>query len=583
MHNQKDAAPPQVIIVGAGPTGLALAIELGSRSIPCLVVEKNDRTGHAPRAKNTNIRTREHLRRWGIAGRLAEAAPFGVDYPSNILFVTRLGGHLITRFEHAFGGNPQRDHHYSEHAQWIPQYKLEAVLLDHARSLPGVRVEFGRELVGITQDENGVSAVIRSVDTGAEATKKALYLVGADGGRSSVRHQIGATMVGVHGLSRNNMTIFEAPGLAEAQPHGPTIQVWQCNQDMPSFIGPMDVGDRWFFVPTGIPPETQFTEEQLLGMIRRSTGLDLPYRILSSEIWVASRLLADRYSRGRIFLAGDACHLHPPFGGFGMNMGIADAVDLGWKLAAVLQGWGAPALLDTYEQERRPIHDYVMDEAEANHALAPNQLARDGIEEDTPRGEQIRKEVADLIWKTKRPEFFSLGVVLGYRYMGSPIIVDDNPSTPWVRSVDYVPSAAPGSLAPHRWLEDGNSLYDHFGPGFTLLVLDADPRPEVLKVQAQARHLGVPLQVFETSDKEVADLYQAPLVLIRPDQHVAWRGGAVPDDLMSRVCGQGMKAPHLTGAGMGVAVDRSGKGHQGSVPPMVADRAPAGAEIRQGR
>lgn len=537
---QNDATDPQVIIVGAGPSGLALAIELGSRSIPCLVVEKNDRTGYAPRAKNCNVRTREHLRRWGVAEKLAEQAPFGIDYPSNILFVTRLGGHLITRFEHAFGGNPARNHLYSGHAQWIPQYKLEAVLLEHARSLPGVRVEFGQEVVEVSQDGDSASVRVRAADNGIERTLSAPYVVGADGGRSIVRQHIGATMVGVHGLSRNNMTIFEAPGLIEAQPHGPTIQIWQCNQEAPGFIGPMDSGDRWFFVPTGISPDAQFSEPELLDMIRRSTGLDLPYRILSSEIWVASRLLADRYSRGRVFLTGDACHLHPPFGGFGMNMGIADSVDLGWKLAAVLQGWGDASLLDSYEAERRPIHEFVMDQAEANHALAPQQLAREGIEEDGPRGEAIRKEVAELIWKTKQPEFFSLGVVLGYRYLDSPIIVEDERPAPWSRSVDYVPSATPGSLAPHRWLADGSSLYDHFGQGFTLLALAPGLGDEIGKARDQATRLGIPFDVFEPSDPAVAALYEAPLALIRPDQHVAWRGAAAADDLMAVVSGREM-------------------------------------------
>jgi 2-polyprenyl-6-methoxyphenol hydroxylase-like FAD-dependent oxidoreductase len=534
---QTDATEPQVIIVGAGPSGLSLAIELGSRSISCMVIEKNARTGYAPRAKNVNIRTREHLRRWGIADKLAAASPFGIDYPSNILFVTRLGGHLIARFEHAFGGNPARDQRYSEHAQWIPQYKLEAVLLEHTRSLPTVRVMFGQELVDIAQEGDQVRARIRAADTGLERTVTTQYLVGADGGRSTVRQSIGAKMIGTHGLSRNNMTIFEAPGLARAQRHGPAIQVWQLNQETPGFIGPMDVGDRWFFVPTGIAANVEFSEEELLDRIRRSTGVDLPYRILSSEIWVASRLIADRYSRGRVFLVGDACHIHPPFGGFGMNMGIADSVDLGWKLAAVLQGWGDHTLLDSYEIERRPIHNYVMDEAEANHTLAPHQLARDGIEEDTPRGEQVRKEVAELIWKTKQPEFFSLGVVLGYRYVDSPLIIDDMPATPWNRSIDYLPSAVPGCLAPHQWLEDGSSLYDHFGQGFTLLVLDAAARNEADNAQRQANLLGIPFSVFETANKAAAELYETSLALIRPDQHVAWRGQTVPGDLLARVTG----------------------------------------------
>lgn len=528
---------PEVIIVGAGPSGLSLAIELGSRGIGCLVLEKNDRTGYAPRAKNCNIRSREHFRRWGIADRLAQAAPFGIDYPADVLFVTRLGGHLIARFEHAFGGNTAGDQRYSEEAQWIPQYKVEAVLLEHCRQLPGVVVEFRQEVIDLTQDADGVTVRVRATESGEERRITARYLVGADGGRSVVRQRIGAQMVGDRNLSRNNMTIFEAPGLMDAMPHGPAIQIWQCNEDAPSFIGPMDTNDRWFFAPTGIAPDATFSEEEVLGMIRRSTGVDLPYKILSNEIWVIHRLLADRYSEGRVFLTGDACHLHPPFGGFGMNMGICDSVDLGWKLAAVLQGWGGSGLLGTYEGERRPIHRFVLEEAEANHSLAPNQLAREGIEEDSPRGEAVRKEVADLIWRTKQPEFYSLGVVLGYRYVDSPIVVEDENPVPWQKSVDYRPSAAPGSLAPHRWLADGSSLYDHFGHGFTMLVLGSQAMPQAREAEIQARQFAIPFTIFETSDAAVAELYEAPLALIRPDQHVAWRGASVPDGLMARVTG----------------------------------------------
>lgn len=538
MSNIDSARQPDVIVVGAGPSGLSLAIELGSRGIGCLVIEKNDRTGYAPRAKNCNIRSREHFRRWGIANRLAEAAPFGIDYPANVQFVTRLGGHLITKFENAFGGNTVGDQRYSEEAQWIPQYKVEAVLLEHCRNLPTVAVEFQQELLSLSQDADCVTAHVRNLGTGEERTVNARYLVGADGGRSKVREQIGAKMVGDHNLSRNNMTIFEAPGLMEAMPHGPAIQIWQCNDDAPSFIGPMDTNDRWYFAPTGIAPDVTFSEEDVLGMIRRSTGVDLPYKILSNEIWVIHRLLADRYSQGRVFLTGDACHLHPPFGGFGMNMGISDSVDLGWKLAAVLQGWGSVALLDTYESERRSIHDFVLEQAEANHSLAPNQLARDGIEEDSARGEAVRKDVADLIWRTKQPEFYSLGVVLGYRYVNSPIIVEDEHPVPWQRLPDYTPSAAPGSLAPHRWLRDGTSLYDHFGPGFTMLVLDASALQQAKRAEEQAQELAIPFTIVEISDKTVAELYGAPLALIRPDQHVAWRGLDVPKDLMAIVTGQ---------------------------------------------
>ncbi|MDB5714131.1 MAG: hypothetical protein JWO15_1528 [Sphingomonadales bacterium] len=541
MPLDRDTNNFQVLIVGAGPAGLALAIELGSRSVRCLLVEKNERAGYAPRAKTTHTRTREHLRRWGIADRLAAASPLGVDYPSNIVFVTRLGGPGITRFEHALSCRPVRDERYSEHSQWIPQYKLEAVLLEHARSLPSVMIAFGKELLNFVQDDVAVHARIRDVADGSEAIVTCDYLIGADGARSTVRDQIGAKMLGTYGLSRNYNTIFHAPGLAEAHHHGPGIMYWQLNKDVPSLIGPMDEGDLWYFMPTGLAPGVNYTEAETLDLIRTSTGIDLPYRILSSDEWVASRLLADKYRADRVFLTGDACHLHPPFGGYGMNMGVADSVDLGWKIAAVLQGWGGTALLDSYEVERRPAHEYVMDEAQANHALSPNQLVRERVEEPSPAGEAVRKELAELIWSAKTAEFYGLGVVLGYCYQHSPIIVDTTDDGEWTASRDYVPSARPGCLAPHRWMADGRSLYDLFGAGFTLLVLDQAGSDSAERAQKEADDTHIPLGIVNLSDPGLKTLYQAGLVLIRPDQIVAWRGEEWVHGLLETVSGGGAR------------------------------------------
>ena len=531
-------AATQVVIVGAGPAGLAMAIELGSRSVRCLVLDRNERAGYAPRAKTTNVRTREHLRRWGIADALAAASPQGIDYPSNVVFVTRLGGHGITRFENALSCAPVRDERYSEHSQWIPQYKLEAVLLEHARSLPSVRIAFGHEFTGCEETAAGVKVHIRQVATGASIVEEAAFLIGADGARSRVRDLIGARMVGTYGLSRNYNTIFEAPGLAEAHDHGPGIMYWQLNQEVPSLIGPMDTGDRWYFMPTGVPDGVTYSDAEVLELIRVSTGIDLPYRILSSDEWVASRLLADRYSRGRVYLVGDACHLHPPFGGYGMNMGIADSVDLGWKMAAVLQGWGGPGLLDSYEAERRPAHDYVMSEAEANHALAPNQLARDGLEDDTPAGAALRQEVGALIHRTKTAEFYGLGVVLGYCYRGSPVVIDDGSQADWQPDRDYSPSATPGCLAPHHWLGDGRSLYDLFGSGFTLLALGRQAQAQAKMAAGDAASRGVPLTILTLDDPALRALYEAGLTLIRPDQIVAWRSEAWSSDVLDTVTGR---------------------------------------------
>lgn len=515
-----------VVIVGAGPVGLAAAIELGHRHIRTLLIERNDRVGYAPRAKTTNVRTREHLRRWGIADKLAAASPLGADYPSDIFFVTRLSGHLLTRIPNANYCAPGHNPLYSEHGQWIPQYTVEEVLRAHAQSLPSVELKFGTELVALEQDGEGVRVRLRDVASGAEQTVTCAYLIGADGARSTVRTAIGATMAGVRKISRHYNTVFRAPGLDKAHRHGPGIMYWQINDEIPSLLGPMDSGDRWFFGPTRVPDGMTLSEADMPELIRRSTGIDLSYEILSSDEWVASRLIADRYDDRRVFLAGDACHLHPPFGGYGMNMGIADAVDLGWKMAAVLQGWAPRALLDSYARERKPVHNFVMDEAVANHALLSNQLFQDGLEDETPAGARIRAAAGARIHEAKQREFDTLGVILGYRYEDSPVIMADGSKPPPRHFRDYVPSAHPGCLAPHAWLDDGSSLYDHFGTGFTLL---SDPGADDLdldRARWEAAELGVPLKRLRMPSRRIEELYGARHILIRPDQHVAWRGEA---------------------------------------------------------
>src|SRR5258705_373812 len=373
-----------VLVVGAGPVGLAAAIELGMRGVGVLVAERNPRGGSAPRAKTTNVRTRTHLRRWGIADRLAEASPLGVRYPNDVMFVTSLAGHRLAHFRNAFNAAPDRSPDYPEHAQWVPQYTLEKVMRDHAQTLPRVELRFDASFVGAEQDAEGVTAVLES----------------AAGDRHPIRAR---------------------------------------------------------------------------------------YLILSSDEWVASELLADRYRRSRVFLAGDACHLHPPFGGYGMNMGVGDAVDLGWKLAARLQGWGGEALLDSYEAERRPVHKTVIEEALANHAILGANLWRDELEDATAAGEAARKELGEHISATKVREFHTLGTVLGVGYEGSPIVAAEDGPAPERDGRIYRPTARPGHLAPHAWLADGRSLYDAFGPGFALVVADGADEAQVALAVEEAR------------------------------------------------------------------------------------------------
>ncbi len=533
-----ESQKPAVVIVGAGPSGLAMAIELGTRSIPCLVVEQGTRAGHAPRAKTTHTRTREHLRRWGIADKLAAASPFGIEYPSNVLFVTRMNGRLLKRFENAFNCHPARNEFYSEHAQWVPQYKLEAVLREHAQSLPGVEVRFGQEFVGYSQDGETVSVDIKDVESGEIRSIEAQYLIGADGARSRARELIGAKMEGQYGLSHHLNIIFRAPGLREANPHGDAIMIWQLNAEIPSILGPMDQNDTWYFGPH-IAPDQTFEEEELVEMIQRATGFDVPIEILSSDRWVASTLIADKYRDGRVFLVGDACHLHPPFGGYGMNMGVADSVDLGWKIAATLQGWGGPALLDSYEPERNQVHDFVVREAAENHSVLPRHLIADLMEKldlDTPEGEMMRANIGSVIEATKRAEFYSLGVSLGYRYGTSPVIAyeaDDD----WKWSRDYTPASVPGCRAPHAWLDDDTSLFDTFGSGFTLLAKAGVPADILEAAKRDAEALGIPLKVVVLEASHAAGLYDRELTLIRPDQHIAWRGNHWQADALRKVAG----------------------------------------------
>ncbi len=529
-----------VLIVGAGPVGLSAAVELGSRGVRCLVVERNDRVGYSPRAKTTNVRTREHLRRWGIADALRAASPISPDRTSDVVFATRMNGPLLARFENAMNGYRVRNNLYSEEAQWVPQYILEDVLRLHAQTLPSVTVQFETEFVSLTQTDDAVVSQIKDRRSGEIRQVRSTYLIGTDGARSAVREAIGAKMNGPGAYAQNYSIIFRAPDLPALQQHGLAIMYWMVNEDVPSLLGPMDEKGLWFFMATKLAGNVDPTTIDPADLIRRGTGLrDLDIEIIGTDPWVAHRLVADSYAKDRIYLAGDACHLHPPFGGFGMNMGIGDAVDLGWKMAARLQGWGGEKLLDSYEDERRKVHERTIAEAVANFEAASNQLVQPGLEDPGALGEATRREVTDLILATKVREFKTLGIVLGMRYEDSPIVVADGSKPPADHFMLYVPSAHPGCLAPHLWLADGSSLYDHFGEGFTLLVADGDPDDAAVLAKAAARR-NLPLKLLSLPDARLRGRYEARFALIRPDQHVAWRGDALPDDvdgLLGRVTG----------------------------------------------
>ncbi len=533
--------PHDVLIIGGGPVGLALAVELGLRGISVLLAEKSERTGQQPRAKTTNIRSMEHMRRWGVAGAIKARAPLPVDYPRNIQFATRLFGHPIARIEHALFMSPQRDDRYAEPSQWIPQYAVEEVLREKAEGMSPVALRFGTAVSDIAQTSDAVAATLTPSGGGTSETVAARYLVGADGARSPTRDAIGAHMIGDHGFTSFLGLVVNAPGLGAAVPLGRALMYLVVNPDGAAMMGPMDHNDMWFWMQpaaAGVKVERDEAHRRFAA----SLGHDWPFEIVTMDPWLAHRLIADNYRDRRIFLAGDACHLHPPFGGYGMNMGLGDAVDLGWKLAATLQGWGGPKLLDSYETERRPIHQRTIDEAVENLNFFGRHFAQGHFEDATADGAAARAALAPDILAAKTREFRALGIVLGQGYVGSPIVVSDATPPPTFDPMTYVPSARPGQRAPHAWLSSTRSLYDTFGAGFTLLVTEgAANLDETYALTIAARQLGAPLAIITPNLAGLGDLYGARLALVRPDGHIAWRGERMRaqdcDMIMRIVCG----------------------------------------------
>ncbi len=525
------AASPRipVLIAGAGPVGLSLAIELAYRGVRSLLVEQSDGAVDFPTTNLANTRTVEHLRRWGIADEMRYRSGYPTAYPRNYLFVTRMTGHEIARFDHPANGDPRARSPYSPEGRlWISKPYFDPVLRRHAKSLEAVTVRYRATLQSFVQRGGGLTAVIRDEDTGRHENISADYLAGCDGGRSSVRRALGIPYEGVFSQGMNVAVLFRSP-LLECTKHGPAVQYQIINAEINGAIAAVDGRELWRLNIRNLKRE-QIDDLNAPAKLRAALGDGVPFELLAVRPWTGHCVVAQKYQQGRVFLAGDAAHLNWPAGGFGMNTGVGDAVDLGWKIAAVLQGWGGARLLDSYTAERKPIAMINVNEAAEMRASFDNQTPFSAkIEEDSDEGRQLREKARAAILRTRAKEFQhdSAGIELGYRYENSPICVADGTPAPPLDHGMYVPSTWPGARAPHVWLEHGRSTLDLFGKAFTLLNLSGAITNASAITQA-AHRVGLPLEVVTIDDSRVREVYERHFVLVRPDGHVAWRGDALP-------------------------------------------------------
>ncbi|MBV9389443.1 MAG: FAD-dependent monooxygenase [Chroococcidiopsidaceae cyanobacterium CP_BM_ER_R8_30] len=528
MTDGKSHFSVAVLIVGAGPVGLALAIELGLRGVNCLIVDETDGQIQVPTANYLNCRTVEFLRRWGIADE-ARYRSFKSDYPNNVLYLTGLNGHELARFERpANGASAARWSVSPEGPLWCPKAYFDPILRKKATAIPSVQLRFGCRLERFHQTHNGVVAELIDVASQRHEQITAEYLVGCDGGRSSVRHQLGIKLQGGFASHRQLLVWFKSPLLKHHQ-FGPAVLTWILKPDGIALLSALDGGETWRTGPWLSQEEVdRRTPEEWVRLI---IGDGIPFEVLGSGYWGGHHAVAERYRQNRVFLAGDATHLLTPAGALGMNTGIGDAVDLGWKLAATLQGWAGAELLESYERERRAITLQNIAASSALHNADKHFEYSENLDADTEAGKQLQlTQLGKLLLESSRGLEFKTGIpgiVLGYSYDESPICISDGTPTQPLEPNAYTPSTRPGARAPHAWLAEGQSTLDLFGHGFTLLRL-GNWVPDTALLEATAQECQLPLKVTALEQPEILELYERRLVLVRPDGHVAWRSDEMP-------------------------------------------------------
>jgi 2-polyprenyl-6-methoxyphenol hydroxylase-like FAD-dependent oxidoreductase len=527
VHN--DIVP--VLVIGGGPVGLALAGDLGWRGIACTLVEQSDGSIYQPRMDLVGVRTMEFCRRWGIVPAV-EGSPYPRDYAQDNIYLTSLTGYELGRERFPGIGQAPPPKESPQRRERCPQNMFDPILRAFAASQNNVALRYRTRLVSFTQNADLVTAVVENAETGAREEILARYIVGCDGARSLVRETLGIAMQGNPVLTYTTNVIFRCPQLLSLHDKGKAYRH--------IFIGPegtwativaINGRDEWRFSIIGGSEQRDYTTDDIKAAIRRAVGCDFEFEILSVLPWVRRELVAERYRGGRGFIAGDAVHVMSPTGGFGMNTGIQDVVDLSWKLAATIEGWGGEGLLDSYGIERQPIGTRNVTEASGNLRRMLSVPPHPDLLDDTAQGAATRAKVGREFSETMRREWFTLGAHLGYRYENSPVCWPDGTAAPPDDPRVYVPTARPGHRAPHAFLADGRSTLDLFGRGFALIGFGAEAAEAAPLLEA-AKKRNLPLTFTAIAEPHIAALYERKFVLVRPDGHVAWRDDRMPVDAL---------------------------------------------------
>jgi 2-polyprenyl-6-methoxyphenol hydroxylase-like FAD-dependent oxidoreductase len=541
-----------VLIVGAGPVGLTLAIDLAWRGIDVTVVEtRAPAAPPEPKCNHVAARTMEIFRRLGVAEKVRNAG-LPADYPHDIVYRTTFTGQELTRIpipcrrdRFTTRDGPDCNWPTPEPPHRINQIFLEPILFEHAAAQPRIRIINRTSVEDVVVQDTSAEVALRDLETGAVRRVRCHYLVGCDGARSIVRKAIGAELAGDAVVQRVQSTYIRAPDLIDRQHHERAWGTGVVNPRRAGMVYAIDGRERWLVHNYMKPNEGDFDSVDRDACIRTilGVGADFRYDIISREDWYGRRLIASKFRDRCAFIAGDAAHIWVPYAGYGMNAGIADATNLSWLLAAHLNGWAPVSILDAYEAERWPITSQVsrfaMSHAEAE--IRRRGAVPDEIEDAGSEGERVRREVGRLSYEINVQQYACAGLNFGTYYDRSPIIAYDGAEHPAYTMDSYTPSTVPGCRTPHLWQADGRSLYDAMGPEFTLLRFGS--ALDVAPLEAAARSRGVPLRVLDV-ERPVTGIFSDALVLSRPDQHVAWRGDTLPGDplaLIDRIRGASNK------------------------------------------